>query len=62
MHPLFLSEQSLCVIVFDIHDPSKIESVLQWILLMRSKVSGVIQKKTSLTFKYVCMKSHNNMH
>ncbi|XP_074610204.1 uncharacterized protein LOC141864376 isoform X2 [Acropora palmata] len=40
VHPLFLSEQSLCVIVFDIHDPSKIESVLQWILLMRSKKPG----------------------
>lgn len=36
---MFLSEHSLYVIVFNVHDPFKIESVLRWMLLMRSKAS-----------------------
>ena len=39
VHPLFLCEQSLYAIVFNVHDPFKIKSVVQWMLLMRSKVS-----------------------
>ena len=38
VHPLFLCEQSLYAIVFDVHDPLKTEAILQWIVLMRSKV------------------------
>lgn len=37
VHPLFLCEQSLYAIVFDVHDPLKTEAILQWIVLMRSK-------------------------
>lgn len=37
VHPLFLCEQALYAIVFDIHDPFKLESVVSWMLLMRSK-------------------------
>ena len=39
VHPLFLCEESLYAIVFNVHDPFKVESVVRWMLLMRSKVS-----------------------
>ena len=42
VHPLFLCEQALYAIVFDIHDPFKLESVVSWMLLMRSKVRTLI--------------------
>ena len=48
VHPLFLCEQSLFAIVFNVHDPFKIESVLQWMLLMRSKVSHKTNSKDSV--------------
>ena len=47
VHPLFLCEQSLYAIVFNVHDPFKIESVLQWMLLIRSKVSHKTNIKDS---------------
>ena len=54
VHPLFLCEQSLYAIVFNVNDPFKINSVIHWMLLMRSKVSGFIIWSCYVDFKQVC--------
>ena len=50
VHPLFLCERSLYAIVFNVHDPFKLESVVCWMLLMRSKVSPVEMLPCTLNF------------